>query len=38
MTYFNKLVGRRGGLVIERRTPKREIGGSILTQVAMLCP
>ena len=29
---------RRGGLVVERRTPEREAGGSILTQVAVLCP
>ena len=30
--------GRRGGLVVERRSPEREVGGSILTQVAVLCP
>ena len=30
--------GRRRGLVVERRTPEREVGGSILTQVAVLCP
>ena len=29
---------RRRGLVVERRTPEREVGGSILTQVAVLCP
>ena len=29
---------RRGGLVVERRTPEREVGGSILTQVAVLYP
>ena len=29
---------RRGGLVVERRTPEQEVGGSILTQVAVLCP
>ena len=29
---------RHSGLVVERRTPEREIGGSILTQVAVLCP
>ena len=29
---------RRGGLVVKRRTPEREIGGSILTQVAVLYP
>ena len=28
--------GRRGGLVVERRTPGRDAGGSILTQVAVL--
>ena len=33
-------VRRRRGLVVEleRRTPEREVGGSILTQVAVLCP
>ena len=31
-------VGRRGGLVVERRTPERGVGGSILTWVAMLYP
>ena len=30
--------GRRGGLLVERRTPEREVGGSILTQVAVLYP
>ena len=25
------------GLVVARRTPEREVGGSILTQVAVLC-
>ena len=29
---------RRGGLVVERRTPERDVGGSILIQVAILCP
>ena len=29
---------RRGGLVVECRTPERGAGGSILTQVAVLCP
>ena len=29
---------RRGGLVVERRTPERGVGGSILTQVAVLYP
>ena len=28
----------RHGLVVERQTPEREVGGSILTQVAVLCP
>ena len=28
--------GRRGGLVVQRRIPEREVGGSILTQVALL--
>ena len=32
------MVGRRGGLVVERRTPEREVGGTILTQVAVLYP
>ena len=32
------LKGRRGGLGVERRTPEREVGGSKLTQVAVLCP
>ena len=30
--------GRRRGLVVERRTPEREVGGSILAQVAVLYP
>ena len=29
---------RCAGLVVERRTPEREVGGSILTQVAVLYP
>ena len=29
---------RRGCLVVERRTPEREVSGSILTQVAVLFP
>ena len=29
---------RRGGLVVERRAPEREVGGSILSQVSMLYP
>ena len=29
-------IGRRGGLVVERCTPEREVGGSILTRVAVL--
>ena len=28
----------RDGLVVERQTPEREVGGSILTQISMLCP
>ena len=24
--------------MVERRTPEREVGGSILTEVAVLCP
>ena len=31
-------LGRRGGLVVEGRTPERERGFRILTQVAVLCP
>ena len=31
-------LGRRGGLVVERWTPEREVGVSILTQVAVLYP
>ena len=31
-------VGRRRGLVVECRTLEREVGGSILTQVAVLYP
>ena len=30
--------GRPGGLVVERWTPEQEVGGSILTQVAVLYP
>ena len=33
---FYQIHGRRGGLVVERRTPEREVGGSI--QVAVLYP
>ena len=29
---------RRGCLVVEHRTPEREVSGSILTQVAVLFP
>ena len=29
--------GRHGGLVVECPTPEQEVGGSILTQVAVLC-
>ena len=31
-------VGRRRGLVVERRTSEREVEGSILTEVAVLYP
>ena len=31
-------LGRDGGLVVECWTPEREVEGSILTQVAVLCP
>ena len=34
----NFRVGRHGGLVVEHQTPEREVWGSILTLVAMLCP
>ena len=30
-------IGERGGLVIEPRTPEREVGGSIPTS-ALMCP
>ena len=33
-----QFVRRHAGLVVERRTPEREAGGSIFTQVAVLCP
>ena len=29
---------RRGGLVVERRTPEREVGSLILTRVTVFCP
>ena len=29
---------RCSGLVVEGRTPEREVGRSLLTQVPMLCP
>ena len=32
------VVGRHHGLVVERRTLEREVGGSILTQVPVLYP
>ena len=32
------LRGRRRGLVVKSRTPEREVGGSILTRVAVLYP
>ena len=37
-TVITLKLGRCGGLVVERRTPEREVGGSILTQVAVLYP
>ena len=33
---FTILMRRRGGLVVERRAPEREVGGSILTRVTVL--
>ena len=36
--YYNYTVGKRGGQVVERRTTEQEVGGSILTLVAVLCP
>ena len=33
-----KKIARRGGIVVVRRTQEREVGGLILTQVAVLCP
>ena len=33
-----RLDGRRSSLVVERRTLEREVGGSILTRVAVLYP
>ena len=35
-TLLSYAIARRRGLVVERRTLEREVGGSILTQV--LCP
>ena len=36
---FDPLISeRRGGLVVERRTPEREVGGLILTLVVLLYP
>ena len=33
------MVGReRGGVVVERRTPNREVLGSIPTGVSVVCP
>ena len=37
MSHVTRKPRRRGGLVVECRTPEREVGGSILTQVAVLC-
>ena len=33
----HRIYRRRVGLVVERRTPEPEVGGSILTQIAVLC-
>ena len=38
MTDNTQEMGRRSGLVVELQTPEREVGGSILTQVAVLYP
>ena len=39
MSYSDILLrGKRGDLVVERRTLEREVGGSIFTQVAVLYP
>ena len=34
----NQMYRERGGVVVERRTPNREILGSIPTSVTVLCP
>ena len=36
--FITRLQERRGGLVVGRRTPEPEVGGSILTRVAVLYP
>ena len=38
MRIYHQYQGKRSDLVVERRTPELEVGGSILTQVAVLCP
>ena len=38
MSRHNMSSGRCGGLVVETRTPEREVGGSILTKEAMVSP
>ena len=38
VTEISLKMGRREGLVVERRTPEREVEGSILTKVAVLYP
>ena len=32
------IIGMRGGLVVERQTPERDVRGSIFTQIAVLYP
>ena len=32
---MNETIGRHSGLVVERRTPEREVGSSILTRVSL---
>ena len=37
ISFYRRMVGERGGSVVECRTPEREVGGSIPT-AAVLCP
>ena len=37
-TVNGKKIRERGGVVLERRTPNREVLGSIPTGVTVLCP